>query len=159
MIKANPRKKIFNQINDWLNAIQTIPNERIRENLYNVEQYRLDVLNISEIKGKSPALGSGLPKVLSNSTKTSGTSNLVGGGGSSSLTGKNQFAILKASAMNTSTATYPNNFTNLPKCTPPFLPPLEGEARLKTYTLVLDLDETLIHNVEVRFIAECLVWS
>jgi hypothetical protein len=52
MIKANPRKKIFNQINDWLNAIQTIPNERIRENLYNVEQYRLDVLNINEIKGK-----------------------------------------------------------------------------------------------------------
>jgi hypothetical protein len=34
--------------------------------------------------------------------------------------------------------------------TPPFLPPLEGEAKNTLYTLVLDLDETLIHNVEVN---------
>ena len=67
--------------------------------------------------------------------------------------------------MSTNTAVYPNNFTNLPKCTPPFLPPLEGEAKNKTYTLVLDLDETLIHNVEVNllfhqvFIITFLVWS
>jgi len=64
------------------------------------------------------------------------------------LTGKNPFAILKASAMTTQTAVYPNNFTNLPKCTPPFLPPLSSEEKSKRYTLVLDLDETLIHNVE-----------
>lgn len=90
-------------------------------------------------------------KGISSSTKTSGTSNLVSGGGSqgNSLTGKNPFAILKASAIaSTSTAKFPNNFTNLPKVTPPFLPALEGEAKQKTYTLVLDLDETLIHNVE-----------
>lgn len=70
-------------------------------------------------------------------------------GGANSLTGKNPFAILKASAIaSTNSAKFPNNFTNLPKCTPPFLPPLEGEAKKTTYTLVLDLDETLIHNVE-----------
>ena len=72
------------------------------------------------------------------------------GGSASSLTGKNPFAILKASAIaSPTTAVFPNNFTNLPKVFPPFLPPLEGESKTKTYTLVLDLDETLIHNVEV----------
>jgi len=66
-----------------------------------------------------------------------------------SLTGKNPFAILKASAIASSqTAQFPNNFTNLPKVQPPFLPPLEGDTKASTYTLVLDLDETLIHNVE-----------
>lgn len=46
-----------------------------------------------------------------------------------------------------STATFPNNFTNLPKVSPPFLNPLKsGDSK---YCLVLDLDETLIHNVEV----------
>ena len=31
---------------------------------------------------------------------------------------------------------------------PPFLPALEGQDKENLYTLVLDLDETLIHNVE-----------
>lgn len=77
---------------------------------------------------------------------------MVGGQGSS-LTGKNPFAILKASALASPTsATFPNNFTNLPKVYPPFLPPLEGEGKNTIYTLVLDLDETLIHNVDVRIL-------
>lgn len=42
---------------------------------------------------------------------------------------------------------FPNNFANLPKVSPPFLNPL-GEDEKDRYTLVLDLDETLIHNVE-----------
>jgi hypothetical protein len=54
---------------------------------------------------------------------------------------------LKASAIaSVSAATFPNNFTNLPKVSPPFLGPIEES---KKYCLVLDLDETLIHNVEV----------
>jgi len=70
-----------------------------------------------------------------------------------SLTGKNPFVILKASAIASSNAAkFPNNFQNLPKVFPPFLPPLEGEAKTTTYTLVLDLDETLIHNVEVSLL-------
>ena len=74
-----------------------------------------------------------------------------GNNGQTSLTGKNPFAILKASAIaSTSTAQFPNNFTNLPKVSPPFLDPLEHvpEGEKQIYTLVLDLDETLIHNVE-----------
>ena len=83
--------------------------------------------------------------MIKDTDKSSGTNNLVGsGGGNSSLTGKNPFAVLKASAIAASQkAVFPNNFTNLPKVHPPFLPPSEHE-----YTLVLDLDETLIHNVE-----------
>lgn len=93
--------------------------------------------------GKGTLAGKG----ITSSTKTSGNSNLAQ---SSSLTGKNPFAILKASAIaSTQEPQFPNNFTNLPKVSPPFLPPLEGEAKNTTYTLVLDLDETLIHNVDV----------
>ena len=74
---------------------------------------------------------------------------MLGNQGQTSLTGKNPFAILKASAIaSTSTAVFPNNFTNLPKVSPPFLDPLEPSEG-PVYTLVLDLDETLIHNVEV----------
>ena len=69
------------------------------------------------------------------------------------MTGKNPFAILKASAIASPTsAVFPNNFTNLPKVFPPFLPPLEEDKKNTTYTLVLDLDETLIHNVDVRIL-------
>ena len=66
------------------------------------------------------------------------------------MTGKNPFAILKASAIaSTSQAVFPNNFTNLPKVSPPFLDPLPPE-QADSYCLVLDLDETLIHNVEYQ---------
>lgn len=86
--------------------------------------------------------------MIKDTDKSSGTNNLVGSGsGSSSLTGKNPFAVLKASAIAASQkAVFPNNFTNLPKVSPPFLPPLDQQN--SGYTLVLDLDETLIHNVE-----------
>jgi hypothetical protein len=85
--------------------------------------------------------------MIKDTDKSSGTNNLVGSGsGNSSLTGKNPFAVLKASAIAASQkAVFPNNFTNLPKVSPPFLPPIDSADK---YTLVLDLDETLIHNVE-----------
>lgn len=150
LIRQNAKKKFFTMIGDWLNILHNIPNEKLREVLYNIEAFRGDALNLGQpepkaIQGKN-TLGQ---KGISSSTKTSGNSNLVAPV-QSSLTGKNPFAILKASAIASSQgAQFPNNFTNLPKVTPPFLPPLEGEAKNSTYTLVLDLDETLIHNVEV----------
>lgn len=89
--------------------------------------------------------------MIKDTDKSSGTNNLVGtgSGNGTTLTGKNPFAILKASAIAaTQKAIFPNNFTNLPKVSPPFLPALEGQEKENLYTLVLDLDETLIHNVE-----------
>lgn len=80
---------------------------------------------------------------------SSGASKMAAGGnkGQTTLTGKNPFAILKASAIaSTQQAIFPNHFINLPKATPPFLLPLEPSDH--QYCLVLDLDETLIHNVE-----------
>lgn len=68
-------------------------------------------------------------------------------GSGSSMTGKNDYAILKASVIaDPATCVFPNNFTNLPKVSPPFLEALDPNSNI--YTLVLDLDETLIHNVE-----------
>ena len=87
-------------------------------------------------------------RMIKDSDKSSGTNNLIGsGGGTTTLTGTNPFAILKASAIaSTQKSVFPNNFTNLPRVHPPFLPPLEAHEKDKIYTLVLDLDETLIHN-------------
>lgn len=155
------------------------PNEKIRDTLYNIEQFKFDALLQPEIRMKGPnnyannntlsssnssasstrSGGSGKDaqgnsalnkRMIKDSDKSSGTNNLVGtGSGSSTLTGKNPFAILKASAIAaTQKAVFPNNFTNLPKVSPPFLPPLTGKDKDTLYTLVLDLDETLIHNVE-----------
>ena len=107
--------------------------------------------NLSNTRGKSTGNVGGMQKrMIKDGDKSSGTNNLVGGGGSgNSLTGKNPYAVLKASSIAASqSAVFPNNFTNLPKVYPPFLPALEGRAKEEQYTLVLDLDETLIHNVE-----------
>lgn len=160
------KKKIFAVMNEWLNTITTVTNEKMRETLYNIEQFRMDALNVTSVANAQAAQSSGsnngdiggkgigssqgskigsygsssngagsssnpAQKGISSSTKTSGTSNLVSGGSQgNSLTGKNPFAILKASAIaSTSTAKFPNNFTNLPKVSPPFLPALEGEAK------------------------------
>lgn len=102
-------KKLFSQLNDWMNQISMTMNEKIRENLYNIEQYRADAHIVQETKVKTNDKGG----KISNSTKTSGTTNLVAG---NSMTGKNPFAILKASAIASPTsAVFPNNFTNLPK--------------------------------------------
>ena len=147
--------------------------------LYNIEQFKFDALlqpelnirgppsissnsshsstNSSTKSARSMAGAKGGPqnstmakRMIKDTDKSSGTNNLVGGGGSNStLTGKNPFAILKASAIAANQqAVFPNNFTNLPKVSPPFLPALEGKEAKEAYTLVLDLDETLIHNVE-----------
>lgn len=100
-------------------------------------------------KAQGSSNGSAMAKrMIKDTDKSSGTNNLIGTGGGT-LTGKNPFAVLKASSIAANQkAVFPNNFTNLPKVRPPFLDPLEGNLKNEVYTLVLDLDETLIHNVE-----------
>ena len=180
IIKPNLRKQFFQVLDAMVTRLPLYPNEKIRDMLYNIEQYKFDAmlqpeLKISAVEASSNASTmSNSPSSKSNRTvsgkkeketgndsavskrmikdsdKSSGTNNLVGGGsGTTTLTGKNPFAVLKASAIAASQkAVFPNNFTNLPKVSPPFLPPLDPSEKDTRYTLVLDLDETLIHNVE-----------
>ena len=49
LIKVNERKRIYQVLQEWINAINVIPNERIRENLYNIEQFRADAFNLEEM--------------------------------------------------------------------------------------------------------------
>lgn len=207
--KTNSRKHIFQIIHSWLEILDKVPVDLIRDVLYNIEQFREDAFILPDINvkpqrtqqktgqwqssrtkstgmatrsshatksfmntGSASATSSGKtakgaqssksgPKsvqgmsgqVYGAGAKSSGslegdeTSTKTSGGGSS-MTGKNPFAILKASAIaDPATCVFPNNFTNLPKVSPPFLEPLDRDSDI--YTLVLDLDETLIHNVEV----------
>ena len=151
--------------------LSKVPLDRIRDVLYNIEQFKADALKLPNINTnfgrKERGLGSSKSSSLQegpvygaaaksagslNEKTSSGATKMLGGGnqGQTSLTGKNPFAILKASAIaSTSSAVFPNNFTNLPKVSPPFLDALESGEEGNVYTLVLDLDETLIHNVEV----------
>ena len=41
-----PKKRIFTMMTDWLNTITTVTNEKIRDTLYNIEQFRADAINI-----------------------------------------------------------------------------------------------------------------
>lgn len=36
-------------MSDWLIQIATVPNEKIRETLYNIEQFRMDALNVTSV--------------------------------------------------------------------------------------------------------------
>lgn len=40
-------------IGDWMNVITNIPNEKIREVLYNIEAFRADAINIAPVESKS----------------------------------------------------------------------------------------------------------
>ncbi len=44
MIRQNSKKKLFTLIGDWLVQIHNLPNERLREILYNIEQFRADAI-------------------------------------------------------------------------------------------------------------------
>jgi hypothetical protein len=45
------KKRIFTIMTDWLNTISTVTNEKIRETLYNIEQFRPDVVNLTSANG------------------------------------------------------------------------------------------------------------
>jgi uncharacterized lipoprotein YmbA len=49
------KKKIFIMMSDWLNTITTVTNERIRETLYNIEQFRVDALNVTSVANANAA--------------------------------------------------------------------------------------------------------
>jgi hypothetical protein len=53
MIRQNPKKKFFIMIGEWLNLIHNIPNEKLREILYNIEVFRLDAVGLGQPEPKA----------------------------------------------------------------------------------------------------------
>jgi hypothetical protein len=53
MIRQNPKKKFFSMIGEWLNLIHNIPNEKLREILYNIEVFRLDAVGLGQPEPKA----------------------------------------------------------------------------------------------------------
>lgn len=70
IIKANQRKQFFNVLNMYVTRMPLFPNEKIRETLYNIEQFKFDALLQPEIKLSMSSSSSG----SSNSTPTSSKS-------------------------------------------------------------------------------------
>ena len=48
--KSNQNKRIFKMIGEWLNYLHKLPIDRVRDILYNIEQFKSDALLLPEIK-------------------------------------------------------------------------------------------------------------
>ena len=48
--KANQNKRIFKLIDEWINQMQKVPIDRVRDVLYNIEQFKGDALKLPDIK-------------------------------------------------------------------------------------------------------------
>ena len=48
--KANANKRIFKIVGEWLNNMQKVPIDRVRDVLYNIEQFKGDALKLPDIK-------------------------------------------------------------------------------------------------------------
>ena len=48
--QANQNKRIFKTIDQWCNAMQKVPIDRVRDVLYNIEQFKGDALKLPDIK-------------------------------------------------------------------------------------------------------------
>ena len=50
IIKANYRKQFFAVLNEYVQRIGLFPNDKIRDTLYNIEQFKFDAMLQPEIK-------------------------------------------------------------------------------------------------------------
>ena len=57
--RANGNKRIFKIVNEWLNAMQKVPIDRVRDVLYNIEQFKGDALKLPDIKSNMGKSNSG----------------------------------------------------------------------------------------------------
>ena len=53
--KANQNKRIFKIIDEWLNNLTKVPVDRIRDVLYNIEQFKGDALKLPNINNSLAA--------------------------------------------------------------------------------------------------------
>lgn len=47
--KANQNKRIFKIVDEWMAVLQKVPLDRIRDVLYNIEQFKADALKLPNI--------------------------------------------------------------------------------------------------------------
>jgi len=76
--KTNQNKRIFKIIDEWLHQITKVPIERIRDVLYNIEQFKGDALKLPEIKPRS-FQGNGATKYKTSSKSGFGKNDGPGG--------------------------------------------------------------------------------
>ena len=50
--KPNQNKRIFKLVSEWMANIKNVPMDRIRDMLYNIEQFKQDAFKLPEIKSK-----------------------------------------------------------------------------------------------------------
>lgn len=55
IIKANQKKQFFIVLNEYMTKLPLFPNEKIRDTLYNIEQFKFDALLQPEIKMNGPS--------------------------------------------------------------------------------------------------------
>jgi len=75
IIKANQKKQFFMVLNEYMTRLPLFPNEKIRDTLYNIEQFKFDALLQPEIKMNGPSQESTL-----TSTNSSASSSRSGSG-------------------------------------------------------------------------------
>jgi len=97
IIRANQSKHFFLVLHHYVARLGLFPNEKLRDVLYNIEQFKFDAARQPELTARSPPSsaaeaakakakagtqqGSSMAKrLIKDSDKSSGTNNLVGAG-------------------------------------------------------------------------------
>lgn len=86
IIKANQRKQFFMVLNEYITRLPLFTNEKIRDTLYNIDQFKFDALLQPEIKMRGP------PSSHSNTSNSSTNSSTKSGGslGAGTMTAANR---------------------------------------------------------------------
>ena len=82
--KANQNKRIFKLIDEWLNAMQKVPIDRVRDVLYNIEQFKGDALKLPDIKSTLGKKGTDRVNAFQSNKGSGENSGPVYGAGSQS---------------------------------------------------------------------------
>ena len=83
--KANQNKRIFKLIDEWMNTMHKVPIDRVRDVLYNIEQFKGDALKLPDIKSNFGKRGTDRGNAFSqNKTASSEKDGPVYGAGAKS---------------------------------------------------------------------------
>ena len=72
IIKANQKKQFFIVVNEYVNKIGHFTNEKIRDCLYNIEQFKFDAMIQPELNMRGPPSSSSTSSTTSSSKSSRG---------------------------------------------------------------------------------------